>query len=70
MVSILQYKFEWPILSITAHTEIEPILSRWIHTDIGISFHLDGEWCEREYVGSGDVSSGEAAVDDDGGGEL
>ena len=70
MICIFQYKFNGFVLPVASYAEVEPVFRRGVKIDISVAFDFDDERVGGEESGGGDVASGEAAVDEDGAGEV
>lgn len=70
MICILQDQFQGLVFPESSDSKIQPIFRASIQAYVGVSLYFDGERRYSDYIGSCDISSGEAAINDYVVGEL
>jgi hypothetical protein len=70
MICIFEDELDGLVFPIASNPEVEPVFGRGVQVDIGVAFDFDGQRVVGSEVSCGHVASWEAAVDEDGAGEI
>lgn len=70
MIGILEYEADGFFLAVASDAEVEPILGRSVEIDVCVAFDFDGEGSGGGEGGGCNVAAWEAAVDEDGVGQV
>jgi len=70
MISVLEHKFDGSVFLKSSDMEIQPIFCRAVKTNICVTFKFDGERGVTYNGSISNISSGEAAIDNNSIGEL